>query len=87
MPNLIDFMERATSGPIVVEDEFNLKRLIPNTRKIVKEYNITYSPENPVAADDSLADRLFEAAIEFIIRTGIYCDDTNRVIQIEKDEI
>jgi methylamine--corrinoid protein Co-methyltransferase len=87
MPNLIDFMERATSGPIVVEDDFNLKRLIPNTRKIVKEFNITYAPENPVAADDSLADRLYEAAIEFIVRTGIYCNDTNRVIQIEKDEI
>jgi methylamine--corrinoid protein Co-methyltransferase len=87
MPNLIDFMERATSGPIIVEDDFNLKRLIPNTRKIVKEFNINYAPENPVPADDNLADRLFEAAVEFVVRTGIYCDDTNRVIQFERDEI
>jgi methylamine--corrinoid protein Co-methyltransferase len=87
MPNLIDFMERATRGPIVVEDDFNLKRLIPNTRNIVKEFNIHYTPENPVPGDDDLADRLFEAAIEFIVRTGVYCDDTNRVIQFERDEI
>ena len=87
MPNLIDFMERATSGPIVSEDDFNLKILIPNVRKTVKEFNISYTPENPVSADDDLADRLFEAAIEFVLRTGVYCDDTNRVIQFERDEI
>ncbi len=87
MPNLIDFMERATSGPIVSEDDFNMKFLIPNVRKTVKEFNISYTPENPVSADDDLADRLFEAAIEFVVRTGIYCDDTNRVIQFERDEI
>jgi len=87
MPNLIDFMERATSGPIVSEDDFNMKYLIPNVRKTVKEFNIRYTPENPVPADDDLADRLFEAAIEFVVRTGVYCDDTNRVIQFERDEI
>jgi len=87
MPNLIDFMERATSGPIVSEDNFNLKILIPNVRKTVKEFNISYTPENPVSADDDLAERLFEAAIEFVLRTGVYCDDTNRVIQFERDEI
>jgi hypothetical protein len=87
MPNLIDFMERATSGPIVLEDDFNMKYLIPNVRKIVKDFSINYTPENPVPADDDLADRLFEAAIEFVVRTGIYCDDTNRVIQFERDEI
>jgi hypothetical protein len=87
MPNLIDFMERATSGPIVVEEDFNLKRLIPNTRKIVKEFNLEYDPDNLVPSDDDLADRLFEAAIEFAVSTGVYCDDTNRVIEFEREEI
>jgi hypothetical protein len=87
MPNLIDFMERATSGPIVVEDDFNIKRLIPNVRKIINEFNISYSPENPVPSDDDFADRLYEAAIEFILRTGVYCNDTNRLIQFERDEL
>ena len=80
-------MERAASGPIVLEDDFNMKYLIPNVRKIVKDFSIDYKPENPVPADDDLADRLFEAAIEFVVRTGVYCDDTNRIIQFERDEI
>ena len=87
MPNLIDFMERATSGPIVLENDFNMKRLIPNIRKVVKEFNINYIPENPVPSDDGFADRLYEAAIEFIVQTGVYCDDTNRIIQFERGEI
>jgi len=87
MPNLLDFMKRATTGPILSEDDFNIKHLIPNVRKIVREFEIRYTPEIPVPSDDALSDRLFEAAIEFIVRTGIYCDDTNRVIQFERDEI
>ncbi len=87
MPNLLDFMKRATTGPILSEDDFNMKRLIPNVRKIVREFDIRYTPETPVSSDDALADRLFNAALEFILRTGIYCDDTNRVIEFERDEI
>ncbi len=87
MANLLDFMERATTTPIISEDDFNLKSLIPNVRNIVKEFDLKYSPDNPVPADDAFADRLFEAAIEFLVRTGVYCDDTNRVIQLDRDEI
>ena len=84
---MIDFMERATSGPLISEDDFNMKHLIPNIRKTLQDFNISYTPENPVPSDDDLADRLFEAAIEFVVSTGIYCDDTNRVLQFTLDEI
>src|SRR5512136_1182982 len=87
MPTLIDFMERATSGPILPENDFNLKRLIPNVRKLVKEFDLHYTPQDPVPADDASADRLFAAAIELLVQTGIYVDGTNRVIQLERREI
>ena len=87
MPDLLDFMEQATKGLILSEEDFNMKRLIPNVRKIVREFDIRYTPENPVSSDDALADRLFEAAVEFIIRTGVYCDDTHRLIQFQREDI
>jgi methylamine--corrinoid protein Co-methyltransferase len=80
-------MERATTGPILSEDNFNMKVLIPNVRRVVREFGIRYEPKDPVPSDDEFADRLFEAAIEFLVRTGVYCDATNRVIQVERDEI
>ncbi len=87
MTNFLDFMERATTGPILSEDDFNMKTLIPNIRKVVKEFDIRYDRKNPVPADDTFADRLFEAAIEFLTRTGLYCDATNRIIQLNRAEI
>lgn len=87
MPSFLDFMERASSGPILSENDFNLKVLIPNVRKVTREFGIQYNGENPVPADDEFADRLFEAAVEFVARTGVYCDATNRLIRLERDEI
>ncbi|MCL7452956.1 MAG: monomethylamine:corrinoid methyltransferase [Anaerolineae bacterium] len=87
MPSLLDFMERATTGRIVSEEAFNMKALIPNIRKIVREYDIRYDGENPVSTDDGAADRLFEAALDFVARTGVYCDATNRVIHIDRAEV
>ncbi|HSR31516.1 MAG TPA: monomethylamine:corrinoid methyltransferase [Anaerolineae bacterium] len=87
MPSFLDLMERATTGPILSEDDFAMKVLIPNVRNVVREYGIRYDPENPVPSDDEFADRLFEAAIEFLVRTGVYCDDTNRLIQLDRGEI
>lgn len=87
MLSLLDFMERATTGPIISENEFNMGFLIPNVRKIVREYGIRYDPGNPVPSDDGFADRLFEGAIEFLAKTGVYCDATNRIIHLDRREI
>jgi len=87
MPTFLDFMERAIKGRVISENDFNMKVLIPNVAKTVKKYEIKYDPENPLVTDDDLADRLYNGAIEFLVNTGIYCEDTNRIIQFDRDEI
>ncbi len=87
MPDFLDFMERAITGPILSEEDFHMKVLIPNIRKVTREFDLRYDGANPVPADDALADRLFEAAVEFVVRTGVYCDDTHRLIRVERDEV
>ena len=87
VPTFLDFIERAATGPILSEEDFHLKVLIPNIRRVTREFDLRYDGANPVPADDALADRLFEAAIEFAARTGVYCDDTHRLIQVDRDEI
>jgi methylamine--corrinoid protein Co-methyltransferase len=87
VPGLLDLMERATSGPILSENDFHMKVLIPTVRQVTREFGIRYEPENPVPSDDQFADRLFEAAVEFAARTGVYCDATNRLIQVSPEEI
>ncbi|NIS62610.1 MAG: monomethylamine:corrinoid methyltransferase [Proteobacteria bacterium] len=87
MSSFLDFIERATTGPIISEDEFNMGILIPNARKMVREYSIQYDPGDPVPRNDEFADRLFDGAIEFLAQTGIYCAATNRIIQMDRGEI
>lgn len=87
MPTLIDFIGRATSGSLMTEEDFNMKFLIPNVRKTIRDFDIRYTPEKPVESDNDLADRLFNAAIEFITNTGLYLDDLNRVIRFDQGEI
>jgi methylamine--corrinoid protein Co-methyltransferase len=69
------------------ERDFDMKCFIPALRKVVKAYGIKYDASNPVPSDDTAADNLFRASVDFLGRVGIYCQDTNRVIQFSQDEI
>jgi len=80
-------MERAFTGPIMMQKDFHMKILIPNIRKIIKEYELQYDSTVPVPADDQSADRLFAGAIDFLERTGLYCNSTNRIVPFFRNEI
>ena len=80
-------VERALSGPICTERDFELNIFVPNLRRIVEKYGIKYDPQQPVPADDDLADRVWEAGMEFLEETGIYCVDTERRILFSREEM
>ena len=80
-------VERALTGPICTERDFDLDVFVPNLRKVLAKYDIKYDPQHPVPADDDLADRVWAAALEFIGETGMYCLDTERRILFTREEI
>ena len=87
---MISFMEvidRAMTGPLCLEREYDLKVFVPKLREIVNKHEIRFDPEVVVPSDDELADRLFQAGLEFYKEVGTYCLDTNRMIQFTEDEI
>jgi methylamine--corrinoid protein Co-methyltransferase len=87
MLSFLDVYERALKGPIMSEPDFDMKVFIPALRKVVKSYGIRYDNEIPVPSDDDAADNLFDAAVDFLSQVGVYCQDTNRIIQFTRDEI
>jgi hypothetical protein len=87
MLNFLDIYERALKGPIMTEQDFDMKVFIPTLRKVVKDHGIQYDEENPVPADDIATDNLFNAAVDFLTQVGVYCQDTNRVINFSNKEI
>ncbi len=80
-------VDRALSGPIGTERDFELGIFVPNLRKILAKYDIKYDPQNPISADDDLADRVWEAGLEFLAETGVFCTDTERRILFTREEI
>ena len=84
---LWDTMERAQTGPYMEEDFFVKKSLMPTIKNVVKKYNIKYDKTKPVTADDDLADRIWQAAVELFLTVGTYNQDTHRVIHFTEAEL
>jgi len=86
---MIDFWEvlrRSENGELVEECDFNM-RVVRAARKIVKKYDIKFNLEEVIPSDDALADRVFDAAMEFFLTVGVYCIDTGRVMKFARDEV
>ncbi len=87
MTNFLDICEKAVRGPVMSEKDFDMKVFMPKVKELVRKYGIRYDRENPVPYDDKAADNLFLAAVEFLSSVGVYCQDTNRLVQFTREEI
>jgi methylamine--corrinoid protein Co-methyltransferase len=67
-------------------ETFDLDVVYANARKVCEKYKIVYDPQNPIPSDDDLADRVFQAALDFVADVGAYCPDTSSVIKFTRDE-
>ena len=84
---ILELYDRALSGMRVTEQEFDMKVLPTKLRQLVKKYEITYNPDEPVPQDLDMARRIFEAAIELLVEVGVHCRDTQSIINIGEEEI
>ena len=87
---MIDFLEicrRATSGPLMPEAKFDRECFFPKIMELAKRYDIKYDDENPVNQDDALADTILEAAVDLLAEVGVYCKDTQRIIEFSREEV
>ena len=87
---MIDFLEicrRATSGPLLQESKFDRERFFPKIMELTKKYDIRHDLENLVNQDDALADAIFHAAVDLLADVGVYCTDSQRIIELSRDEV
>jgi len=82
-----EVLDRAETGPICLEKDFELKVLVPKLKQVIKQYDIRYDPENPVPSDDSLADDLWKAALNLYLQVGTLCTSTHRRMLFDESEI
>jgi len=84
---IIDVMKKALEGKPMSENDYQLRNFAPKVQEKVREHGIRFDPEQPIPSDDSLADDVFEAALELLVEVGGYCTDTERVISYSEAEI
>jgi len=84
---MYEVIRRAEEGPVCLERDFDLKILSPRVKELVKEYGISFDPDNIVTTDDTLVDDLWKAGFELFLETGALCIDTNRRIIFSEEEI
>lgn len=89
LKRLVEMMERAKKGPSCTEQDWNQKVVPETNRRYLKEYDLEhrFNKETPVNLDMELADRFFEAAMEYAVEIGLFCPDTERIIHVSKAEI
>ena len=86
---MIDFWEivrRSENGELVEEKAYDM-RVVRTSMEVQKKYDIKFDPDVVIPSDDAMIDRVFEAAIEYLLTLGIYCTDTGRVIKVTRDEL
>jgi methylamine--corrinoid protein Co-methyltransferase len=82
----MDVIQRSLTGPLMEEDAFN-RQVTQGIRRVVREYQICIHPENIINQDDDLADRTWQAALDFLAECGVYNQSTNRVIRYSREEL
>jgi methylamine--corrinoid protein Co-methyltransferase len=82
-----EIMERANTGPFCEDDDFVFKIFMPKMTEVIQKYGIEYDPDTPIPDDDDLADRVWQAAVEFFLEVGVLNVDTHRRIMVDESEL
>lgn len=83
---LLEVLHRAETGPLIDEKAFERQLVTTTSKRLIKEYGIQYDPKTAVPSNDDLADRLFQAGMDFAVEVGIFCQDTSRRIVWTRNE-
>jgi methylamine--corrinoid protein Co-methyltransferase len=84
---VFDVYDRAKSGPIVDEKDWDYKIVPQTAAKLKEKYNIKMDKKTIIPEDKDLINNLFNAGLDMLVECGIYCIDTGRVIKYTRDEV
>lgn len=87
MTRLLDVIDRAYDGPITDEKEFDLKHVADGVARALREHGIAFNRERIIQRDDDMHDRLFAAALDFLVGCGVYNTSTHRRMLFTRAEI
>ncbi len=86
MVDLLTICQRAQQGRTMTAESFDLDCVYATLSRLVQKYGIKYDPGTPVPSDDALADKVFDAAVDFFCECGVYFQSTHTVVKFSRAE-
>jgi len=81
-------LDKAETGPMVDIKEWDQVFIYETIQQLVEKHTIKLDTQDPgVPSDDALADRVFQAAFELAVKSGVYCTDTQRRMIWTEEEL
>lgn len=82
-------LQRAKNGPPCSIREWDMERVPQTVNKYLKRYDLagTFNKQEPVNQNLELADRFFQAGLEMAEEIGLFCVDTETIINVSQEEI
>jgi len=84
---LLAVLERAEKGPLIEEKAFEMELVSGTMKKLIKKYGVVFDKKTIVPSDNDLADRVFQAGLEFAAEVGLFCQNTSRRITWTRAEL
>ena len=89
----LDFWRRVETGPMMFEKEYMTRHYYPLLKQTCEKYGFKYEegtnglPSEVVPCNNETIDNIWEAAKEFVVKCGVLCQNTERVIYFTEDEV
>lgn len=81
-----EFISRGEAGEPTTLKEFDML-VFRTAKKLAKKYEIKFDPDELMMLDDTLVDNAFRAGVEMLLTTGIFNQDSGKVIYLTEEEI
>jgi methylamine--corrinoid protein Co-methyltransferase len=87
LTRFLDVIDRTYSGPMVDEEEFDLKLVAGGVQRVLQKYALKFNKDHIIQQEDAFIDRVFEAGLDFLVECGVFNRSTGRLIKFTRQEI
>ena len=85
--NFLEIEERSWSGQAVDKESWDLDYVALQIADLVEEYDLSREKDEIVCTDGEKIRRFYEAGRQLVIRSGVYNQNTGRIIALSADEV
>ena len=85
--HFLELVNRGYTGEAVSKDDWDMEHVVVPMMDIVEEFELERGDGDVLLFDEETAKAYFNAAVEFLVRSGVYNQSTGRIMTFTREEI